>query len=127
MKKVLPAGSTENPGHYTPGIISNGLLYVSGQLSVDPVTREVAQGGIEEHTRLALGNVERVLKEAGLSRGDVVQCRVYVTDIDSWDQVNRAYAEFFGAHKPARVVVPVPRLHFGCLVEIEAIAEVREQ
>jgi reactive intermediate/imine deaminase len=124
MEKVSPAQSSENRGHYTPGIISNGMLYISGQLSVDPDTRQVATGDMEEHARLALRNVDRVLREAGVSRDDVVQCRVYVTDIDLWDQVNRAFAEFFGAHKPARVVVPVPRLHFGCLVEVEAIAEV---
>lgn len=127
MQKVTPAGSSENRGHYTPGIISNGMLYVSGQLSIDPDTRQVAQGGIEEHTRLALQNLDRVLKAAGVSREDVVQCRVYLTDIDFWDQVNRAYAGFFGAHKPARVVVPVPRLHFGCLIEIEAVAEAHAQ
>jgi 2-iminobutanoate/2-iminopropanoate deaminase len=126
MEKVSLTQSSENRGHYTPGIISNGMLYISGQLSVDPDTRQVATGDIEEHTRLALQNVDRVLKAAKVSREDVVQCRVYVTDIDLWDQVNRVYAEFFGAHKPARIVVPVPRLHFGCLVEIEAVAEVHE-
>jgi reactive intermediate/imine deaminase len=125
MQKVSPAAASENRGHYTPGILSNGMLYVSGQLSTDPDTRQVAQGGIEEHTRLALQNLDRVLKEAGVSREDVVQCRVYVTDIDDWDAVNRVYAEFFGAHKPARAIVPVARLHFGCRIEIEAIAEVR--
>ena len=124
MEKILPKQVSENRGHYAPGIISNGMLYISGQLSVDPDTGRVAEGGIEEHTRLALRNVERILKEAGLARDSVVQCRVYITDIDLWDQVNRAYAEFFGGHKPARVVVPVPRLHFVCLVEIEAVAEV---
>lgn len=125
MQKIIPGCAAENIGHYTPGVISNGMLYISGQLSVDPDTREVAQGGIEEHARLALRNVERVLQAAGLTRESVVQCRIYVTDIEDWDAVNRVYAEFFGAHKPARVIVPVGRLHFGCRIEIEAIAEVR--
>ncbi len=66
-----------------------------------PITREAPPGGIEAHTRLALANVERVLKDAGLSRSDIVQCRVYVSDIDEWEAVNRVYAEFFGDHKPA--------------------------
>jgi len=125
MKKITPKYLDENKGHYSPGVVSNGMLYISGQLSLDPDTRAVAQGGIEEHTRLALQNVDRVLKEAGLTRDCVVQCRIYVTDIDQWDQVNRVYAAFFGEHKPARVVVPVGKLHFGCLIEIEAIAEVK--
>lgn len=125
MEKITPKYRTENKGHYTPGIISDGMLYISGQLSIDLDSREVPQDGIEAHTRLALANVERVLKDAGLSRAHVVLCRVYVSDIDQWDVVNRVYAEFFGEHKPARAVIPVGKLHFGCLVEIEAIAEVR--
>ena len=123
MEKITPKYDCENKGHYTPGIISNGMLYISGQLSIDPDTRKVPEGGIEEHTRLALTNLERVLKEAGLSKNDVVQCRVYVSDIDQWDNVNQVYSKFFGEHKPTRIVVPVGKLHFGCLVEIEAIAE----
>jgi enamine deaminase RidA (YjgF/YER057c/UK114 family) len=71
--------------------------------------------------------VDRVLKEAGLSRNDIVQCRIYITDMDQWDMVNKVYAEFFGGHKPARTVVPVDKLHFGCLVEIEAVAEVNQK
>lgn len=124
MKKIEPKYSGENKGHYTPGIISNGMLYISGQLSIDPDTRQVPDGGIEEHAKLALENMERVVKEAGLTKNDIVQCRVYVSDIENWNAVNKVYAEFFGEHKPARIVVPVGKLHFGCLVEIEAMAEV---
>lgn len=124
MKKVEPKYNGENKGHYTPGIISNGMLYISGQLSIDPDTRQVPEGGIEEHAKLALKNVERVVKEAGLTKNDIVQCRVYVSDIENWNAVNKVYAEFFGEHKPVRIVVPVGKLHFGCLVEVEAMAEV---
>lgn len=124
MEKISVNYLSENKGHYTPGIISNGMLYVSGQLSIDPDTRKVPDGGIDEHARLALNNVERVLKSAGLTKNDVVQCRVYISDIEKWDDVNNVYTEFFGEHKPVRIVVPVSKLHFGCLVEIEAIAEV---
>lgn len=124
MKKIEPKYSGENKGHYTPGIISNGMMYISGQLSIDPDTRQVPDGGIEEHAKLALENVERVVKEAGLTKNDIVQCRVYVSDIENWNAVNKVYAEFFGEHKPVRIVVPVGKLHFGCLVEIEAMAEV---
>ena len=114
MKFVVPQYKGENKGHYSPGIISNGLLFISGQLSIDPDTRQVAQGGIEENTILALNNLDRVLKEAGVERSSVVQCRVYVSDINDWDKVNVIYSEFFGEHKPARIVVPVSKLHFGC-------------
>ena len=126
MKMVCPPFKGENKGHYTAGVISRGMLYVSGQLSIDPDTREVCQGDIKDHTRLALDNVERVLKEAGVSRNDVVMCRVYTPDVNYWGPINEVYAEFFGEHKPARVIVSTTTLHFGCLVEIEAVAEMPE-
>lgn len=126
MKMVCPPFKGENKGHYTAGVISKGMLYVSGQLSIDPDTREVCSGDIKDHTRLALDNVDRVLKEAGVSRNDVVMCRVYTPDVNYWGPINEVYAEFFGDHKPARVIVSTTTLHFGCLVEIEAIAEMPE-
>lgn len=126
MKKIIPEYKTENKGHYSPGILSNGMLYISGQLSRDPDTGNVALGGAREHTALALANMERMLLEAGLTKEDVVQCRIYLPDTDMWDEVNEVYSLFFGGHKPARCVVPCGKLHFGCLVEIEAVAEVPE-
>ena len=124
MKAITPPFKGENKGHYSPGMLSGNLLFISGQLSIDPDTRLVPQGGAEEHARLALNNVDRVLKEAGLSPKNVVFCQVYVTGMEHWDTVNAVYASYFGDHKPARVVSPVPELHFGCMVEIMAIAEV---
>ena len=126
MKQIFFDAKGENKGHYAPGVISHGMLYISGQLSVDPDTRKVPQADIDAHMELALSNVERVLKAAGLTKENVVQCRIYTTDIENWDRINAVYRNFFGAHKPARVVVPVPALHFGCLVEIEAVAELPE-
>jgi reactive intermediate/imine deaminase len=124
MKQIVPEYKIKNKGHYSPGILSKGMLYISGQLSRDPDTFMIASGGAREHAALALANIERVLREAGLARENVVQCRIYVSDIDMWDEVNEAYSEFFADHKPARCVVPCGKLHFGCLVEIEAVAEV---
>ena len=126
MKKIVLSSQSKGGGHYSPGIVSNGMLYISGQLSIDPDTRKVPEGGVATHAALALRNVEQVLVAAGLTRDHVVQCRIYITDIAHWDQVNEVYKDFFGEHKPARVVIPVGQLHFGCLVEIEAIAEMAE-
>ncbi|MCR3956704.1 MAG: RidA family protein [Gudongella sp.] len=126
MIKVQPKFKGENKGHYSPGVISNGMLYVSGQLSIDPDTRELPVGGVREHARQALSNVERVLKEAGAAKENVVQCRIYIIGVKNWDAVNEVYSEFFGDHKPARIVVPVPELHGGSLVEIEAVAEMED-
>lgn len=123
MQIITPDFKGENKGHYSAGVVSNGTLYVSGQLSIDPDTREVCKGDIKDHARLALSNVDRVLKAAGVTLDNVVLCRVYTPDVKYWGPINEVYAEFFGAHKPARVVVSTTTMHFGCLVEIEAIAE----
>ena len=123
MQTIGPCFSGANRGHYSPGMASNGTLYISGQLSIDMDTRQVPPPDMRVHAALALGNMDRVLQAAGLRRENVVQCRIYVTDIAAWDEVNNVYADFFGTHKPARCIINVPKLHFGCLVEIEAVAE----
>ena len=125
MQKVTLKTAGENKGHYVPGMISNGMLYISGQLSIDLDTRKVPEGGVKEHMALALHNVERVLEAAGCTKNDVVQCRVYTSDVSCWDEINDVYREFFGEHMPARIVVSVPALHFSCKIEIEAVAEVK--
>ena len=117
MKQVFNENSPS--GHYTPGMISNGVLYISGQTSADPATGLPAVGGIEAET-------ESVLKAAGCEKEDVVICRIYVSSMDYWGDVNKVYSEFFGEHKPARIVLPVGRLNKGCLLELEATAEVHE-
>lgn len=125
MKEVRIESRLVNKGHYVPGMISGGMLYVSGQLPVHHETGAPMAEDIEQQTRDALHNVELVLNAAGCGREDVVFCRVYVSSIALWDAVNAVYAAFFGSHKPARVVVPTRELHNGALVEIEAVAEVR--
>jgi len=108
-------------GHYSQGVVHGGLVYVSGMLAVTP-SGEKRLGTVEEQTRLALENVEAVLKEAGSSRDRVLKCTCYVADIELWGRVNAVYAEFFGEHKPARAVVPTGPLHHGFLVEIDCVA-----
>ena len=125
MKMI--SGNTSTGGHYSPAVISRGMLYISGQLPIDHRTGKLASGGIVEQTRTALHNMEEILKAAGAAKTDVVMCHVYVPDVSLWDEVNRVYAAFFGDHKPARVVVPTTGLHHGALVEIEAIAEMQEE
>lgn len=112
-------------GHYTPGIISNGNLYISGQTSADPATGKPAIGGIQAETLMALQKMEVVLHASGLTKEAVVMCRVYITSADLWGEVNEAYATFFGDHKPARAIIPIKELSNGCLIELEAIAELQ--
>lgn len=121
MKKVFI--DKEPIGHYSPGMISNGNLYISGQTSVDPATGKPATGGIHAETLMALQKMEVVLHASGLSKEAVVMCRVYITSSDLWAEVNEAYAQFFGSHKPARAIIPIKELSHGCLIELEALAE----
>lgn len=120
--------ATENApspaGHYTQAVIHNDLVYVSGQLPIDPRTGKPVAGNIEEQTRRAIANLESILEASGSGLSQVVKTTVYVPDIELWGQVNGVYAECFGEHRPARAVVPTRDLHFGCLLEIEAVAAV---
>ena len=124
MHPISTAHSRPGTGHYSPGMVHGGWLFVSGQMSIDPETGRVPEGGIEAEVRQALANLDAVLLSAGSRRDRVVKLGVYVPDIEHWPVVNRVCAEFFGDHKPARVVLPVGPLHFGCLVEIDAVATV---
>ncbi len=111
-------------GHYSACIEHNGLLYISGQLPTDPAAGEIPEG-IKAQTQMVLDKIGLILREAGSAPDQVIQMRIYIADISLWDQVNRVYAGFFGAHRPARCVVPVATLHYGCLIEAEAIPATR--
>jgi len=111
-------------GHYEQGRVHDGLVYVSGQLPIDPAGGPHRRESIEDQTQQALENVAAVLRAAGSGINDVLKVRVYVSDIELWDRVNEVYASFFGDHRPARAVVPTRELHHGFQVEIEAVAVV---
>ena len=119
---VATKQSVRDGGQYTPGMIHNGTLYISGQLSIDPETGKVPKGGFKAEARQALANLKMVLDAAGVNKSAVLQCRVYIPDVAYWPQLNEEYAAFFGEHKPARIVVPSNNLYNGCLCEIEAVA-----
>lgn len=126
MREILIDTKAVNKGHYVPGMISRGMLYISGQLPMNHETGMMETGDIAAQTGMALHNVDLVLKAAGTSREFVTMCRIYIPDMTMWDEVNMIYAAFFGEHRPARVVVPTRDLHHGVLVEIEATAEMPE-
>jgi len=124
MLQTLFTRAAPSPlGHYSQAICDRGTLYVSGQLPVDASGR-VQLGSIEEQTRLTLSNLESILRAAGCARQDVVKVVLYFSDIVHWAAINAVYAEFFGAHRPARSAVPTSKLHFGAEIEIEAVARI---
>lgn len=122
MREIYLSNVPEPKGHYSPAVVHNGLIFVSGQLPRDPKTGEVETGDIRLQTEIALRNVEAILKEAGSDLGHVLQFTIYVSDMSLWDEVNAAYASILGNHKPARAIVPVGELHFGAKIEIQAVA-----
>lgn len=101
MKFIDPGFKGNNPGHYSTAVVSNGMLYVSGLLSMDPDTREVCTGNIEAHAAQALQNLDRVLKAAGVERSQVVFCRVYTPSNEYWGPINALYAQFLANTNPA--------------------------
>ena len=125
MKTVQPQDQPQPKGHYSPGMVHNGLVFVSGQLPMDLETRKPFTGSIEEQTELALRNVEAVLHAAGSDLDHVLQMTIYVSDMELWDAVNASYARVMGDHRPARAMIPVKDLHFGTKIEIQAIAAVK--
>jgi reactive intermediate/imine deaminase len=126
MKSIILENSNKK-GHYSPGMISNGMLYISGQLPFDYEKGKMVEGDITIQLQKALSNVGLVLSKAGLIKENVVQCRIYISNINHWDAVNDGFATFFGSHKPSRVIVPSRELHNNALIEIEAIAEMEEE
>jgi 2-iminobutanoate/2-iminopropanoate deaminase len=122
IKTVLTPDAPTPGGHYSQAVVYNGLVFVAGQLSIDPVTGEKKLGPIEEQTEQALGNVGAILRAAGSDWSRVLKVNVYVSDIGLWGAVNEVYARVLGEHRPARAVIPTRELHYGFLVEIDAVA-----
>ncbi len=109
-------------GHYSQAIVHGGLVFVAGQLPIDPERPKQAVGSIEEQTEQALRNVGAILQAAGSGLDRVVQMTIYISDISLWGRVNAVYTRVMGDHRPARAVVPTRDLHYGYQIEIQAIA-----
>lgn len=122
MQAIETPDAPTAAGHYSQAIVHNGLVFVAGQIPIDPKDRNRPVGSIEEQTERTLRNVEAILVAAGSGLDRVLQMTIYISDIELWAGVNVAYARVMGAHKPARAVVPVKDLHYGYQIEIQAIA-----
>jgi len=121
IKRIYTPNAPEPAGHYSQATVYNGLVFVSGQLSILP-NGEYKFGSIEEQTEQALHNVHEILKAAGSDWDRVLKMNISVADINLWEGVNTVYARILGEHRPARAVIPTGKLHYEFLIEIEAIA-----
>ena len=119
---ISPLNLAAPGGHYSHAVVAGGLVFISGQLPIAPDGGKLNAAGFDVQARQVLANVEAALMAAGSSVAQLAQVRVYVTDIGHWPAFNAIYAEWAGDSRPARAVVPVPMLHHGFLIEVEAVA-----
>jgi len=125
MRTISTPGAPTARGHYSQAVVHDGLVYVAGQLPIDPADPERRLQEFDAQARQVIANVAAILEAAGSGLDHVVKATVYVADVAHWPRFNAIYAEAFGAHRPARTVVPVSALHYGYLVEMDVIAAVR--
>ena len=126
---ITPVFTTNAPtavGHYTQAIKHAGLVYVSGQLPVAPDGSHHPEADFDEQARQAIRNLISVAEAAGASAEELLKVTVYIVDVANWPRFNEVYAQMLGDGRPARSVVPVPELHYGYLVEIDAIAACKD-
>lgn len=125
MQKIQVKDSPKPVGHYSQAIVSGGLLFTSGILPIKIKTSEKLpiESSIEEQLNVVFNNLNQILQEVGITSDKVVKATVYIAGGENWGIVNELFAKFFGEHRPARSIIPVPELHFGYKVELEAIAE----
>ena len=121
-QQINTAAAPAAIGPYSQAIEANGIVFVSGQLPIDPATGAFAEGGIKELTRQSLTNMKAILAEAGLTMANVVKTTVFLADMADFAEMNEVYASFFEGVCPARSAVAVKTLPKGARVEIECIA-----
>lgn len=123
MKSISTEKAPAAIGPYSQAIDSGmGLVFVSGQLPIDPSTGAFPEGGVKEQTRQSLTNARAILEAAGLELRNVVKTTVFLADMADFAAMNEVYAHFFEAPFPARSAVAVKTLPKGALVEVECIA-----
>lgn len=123
MKRII--STTKAPaagGPYSQAVEINGMLFISGQLAINPLTGKMAEGGIREQTEQILRNIGSILEEAGYDYNDVVKSTCFLKEMADFRAMNEVYASFFTGDKPARSTFAVKELPLGALVEIESIA-----
>jgi 2-iminobutanoate/2-iminopropanoate deaminase len=121
---VHAEGAPAAAGPYSHAVISNGLIFLSGQTPVDPSNGTLVEGSIGDQTRRCLDNLAIVAAAAGAQLADAVRCGIYVTDISTFKDVNEAYGTYFQGDPPARSTIGVAALPLGAHVEIDAVLAV---
>ena len=123
MKKIISTGNAPAAiGPYSQAVEAGGLIFISGQLPIDPATGNMAPAEIKAQTEAVIKNLEGILASEGLGLGNVLKTTVFMADLGQFAQMNEVYGKFFSANPPARATIEVKALPKAALVEIEAIA-----
>lgn len=122
MEVVNTKKSPAAIGPYSQAIKTGDLLFISGQLPMDPETMSIISASVKDQTVKAIENLKAILEEAGLTLNNVVKTTVFIKDMNDFADINEIYASYFVENKPARACVEVARLPKDARVEIEAIA-----
>lgn len=120
-KEIITTNAPAAIGPYSQGLDLGSLVFVSGQIPVDPATGKIAES-VEEQAAQSLSNIRSILAESGLTMADVVKTTVFITDLNDFTKVNEVYATFFEKPYPARSCVEISAIPKGCKLEIECIA-----
>lgn len=123
MKKIIHTEKAPAAvGPYSQAVETNGILYISGQIPVNPAIGKFVEGGIKEQTRQVMENIGAILAEAGYTYSDVVKSTCLLSDMVNFKDMNEVYAEYYPENQPARAAFSVLGLPLGAMVEIETIA-----
>ncbi len=123
MKKVIHTSQAPKAvGPYSQAIEANGMLFISGQIPIDPATGKIVDGGIKEQTQQVMKNIEAILREAGYTFKEVVKSTCLLSDMNNFAAMNEVYGSYYSENPPARAAYGVVKLPLGALVEIETIA-----
>lgn len=122
LKSIKTHAAPAALGPYSQGIVAGNIIFVSGQLPIDPVEGRITADNIEDMTRQCLENCNAIISDAGASLEDVAKVTIFLKDMNDFAKINSVYAQYFTEHKPARATVEVARLPLDAQVEIEMIA-----
>jgi len=123
MKKIIKSSRAPAAiGPYSQAVEANGMLFISGQVAIDPDTGKVVKGGITEQTEQVMKNIEAILKEANYAFSDVIKSTCLLSDMKDFAAMNAVYGKYYPENQPARAAFAVKELPLGVLVEIETIA-----
>ena len=122
INRITTNAAPKPAGHYSQACCHGNLVFVSGQLPISPEGKVLSDKSFEDQARQTIANMLSIVKAAGSGPDRVLKVTAFIVGNENWPSFNGVYAELLGASKPARSVVPVPALHHGCLIELEAIA-----